>query len=660
MIFFRLAFRSLTFVWSLAFGVWCLPVQTWASLDQSGTHTACLDLGSVTSVGQVKCWLPTTNGFFQRFKVTYWNGSSYQDIPAEGVFGAVAVSGGWYRNTQHEVTFNCFSVSTDKVCFEMDSGGGAPGLPNQAALNEIQVFKPVTTTQHAYTNTYDDCGNRIVRNDSTTGITETHGYDGFNRYIGYDRISSNPTSVDYLLTPEGDRLARLTSTGNTWFINDGSDVLSDYTGSPGSLSPSLFYVNSLGIDDKRIRYTLGGTRHTYNTDHLGTPIQILDTSAKPAKSLRLNAWGEEVPKGGVLHVQPVPYPGGSGFSDRYHWNQREILSESGLSWFRFRVTNRDEGVAYQKDSVLANRVRGTYAMMGNSPLDAIDPYGADYTYVKGGRAYWQVQSDGYLWNSDVGRPYEVGTVKNGQVHLKADFGGGSLSVGNFKRAGDDFWNLGYPDISGHSPSGQILSIHGALSLYAGGRFSTFAQRNPYTSATLGGLGTGTKAIGAAAFVYTPTAQEMADPSFVAAKGLAQGGLISGVAAGAVYAAPYVGTQVSSLLQGARGYLLVGGAAVASPQVQQEAWLKTKLLYEIGQKTLSDAKFLQYSRIFDPIERGRALVANEGWLRAILPEGRGWILGIGKTFQEGPTPGGWLGLGSLGAGSAYYFRELFDW
>ncbi len=353
------------------------PTKTWASLDQSGTHTACLDLGSVTSVGQVKCWLPTTHGLFQRFKVTYWNGSGYSDIPAEGVFGAVAVSGGWYRNTQHEVTFNCFSVSTDKICFEMDSGGGAPGRPNQAALNELQAFKPVTTVQHAYTNIYDDAGNRIVRNDSTTGITETHSYDGFNRYVGYDRSGSNPTSVDYLLTPEGDRLARLTSTGNTWFINDGSDVLSDYTGSPGSLSPSLFYVNGLGIDDKRIRYTLGGTRHTYNTDHLGTPIQILDTSAKPAKSLRLNAWGEEVPKGGVLHVQPVPYPGGTAFSDRHHFTQRERMPESGLMYYRNRLYSPDEGVFIQKDPHLGNRVVETYQYARNRTLSMRDPQGDD-------------------------------------------------------------------------------------------------------------------------------------------------------------------------------------------------------------------------------------------------------------------------------------------
>jgi RHS repeat-associated protein len=72
------------------------------------------------------------------------------------------------------------------------------------------------------------------------------------------------------------------------------------------------------------------------------------------------------------------------------------------------------------------------------------------------------------------------------------------------------------------------------------------------------------------------------------------------------------------------------------------WAKSPLYYEIGQKTLVIAPEAGISAI----ERGRELVSDVGWLRALRPEGAGWRLGIGKTFGTGPTPGGWLGVISI--------------
>ncbi len=347
--------------------------QTWASLDQTGGHTATLDFPSVQPVGQVLCWLPTTHGLFQRFRINFWNGSAFLPLPQPMVVGAADAGGGWFTNLQHEVAFTCFSVSTDKIQFEMDSGGGAPGRPNQAALNELQAFTPQTAITHAYTNAYDDAGNRLMRVDSATSVTETHSYDGFNRYVGYARTGgSNPTSVGYLLTPEGDRLARLPASGaNTWFINDGSDVMTDYTGSPGSLLPGLFYVNGLGIDDKRVRLTLGGVRHLYNTDQLGTPIQVLDNAGSVAKSLRLNAWGEPVPLGASPPGPPNPV------TDRYDYAQYEKNPESGLDVAGIRVYDPSEAVFYHRDPAYSDlgTGRSTYAYVGNNPTDYVDPFG---------------------------------------------------------------------------------------------------------------------------------------------------------------------------------------------------------------------------------------------------------------------------------------------
>ena len=88
----------------------------------------------------------------------------------------------------------------------------------------------------------------------------------------------------------------------------------------------------------------------------------------------------------------------------------------------------------------------------------------------------------------------------------------------------------------------------------------------------------------------------------------------------------------------------------------------KTYYEIGQKTLAGDRFKHFANL-DPVARGRALVAEDGWFRAlVIPEGRGWALGLGETLNTGPTPlvryaaprlrlGG--GLGGAGA-TRYYF------
>jgi len=87
-------------------------------------------------------------------------------------------------------------------------------------------------------------------------------------------------------------------------------------------------------------------------------------------------------------------------------------------------------------------------------------------------------------------------------------------------------------------------------------------------------------------------------------------------------------------------------------------LKDKVYYEIGQKTLPSSELAPYVGL-DPVARGRALVESKGWVRALLPQGSGFRLGIGETFNSGPTPlVRWAVPRATGAGAAggatYYF------
>ena len=69
-------------------------------------------------------------------------------------------------------------------------------------------------------------------------------------------------------------------------------------------------------------------------------------------------------------------------------------------------------------------------------------------------------------------------------------------------------------------------------------------------------------------------------------------------------------------------------------------LKDKFYYEIGQKTLTDSTFYDggYAAIDNAVDMGKALIDKQGvWRAVFVPEGTGWMLGAGKTFETGPTP-----------------------
>ena len=98
-----------------------------------------------------------------------------------------------------------------------------------------------------------------------------------------------------------------------------------------------------------------------------------------------------------------------------------------------------------------------------------------------------------------------------------------------------------------------------------------------------------------------------------------------------------------------------------------AWAKLpardKLFYEIGQKSLPNKQFEPFAHL-GPVERGRAIVAQQGWLRALFPRSPKFIVpGEGGTLGTGPTPAfRWAAPRALGGMSGMIGRHGFleDW
>ena len=75
------------------------------------------------------------------------------------------------------------------------------------------------------------------------------------------------------------------------------------------------------------------------------------------------------------------------------------------------------------------------------------------------------------------------------------------------------------------------------------------------------------------------------------------------------------------------------------------WIKNPFFYEIGQKTVP-MHIYRLVRHLPAIERGKAIVREMGWVRTLFDLRGSW----GKTLSEGPTPGGAIFVGGLGAGA----------
>lgn len=95
--------------------------------------------------------------------------------------------------------------------------------------------------------------------------------------------------------------------------------------------------------------------------------------------------------------------------------------------------------------------------------------------------------------------------------------------------------------------------------------------------------------------------------------------------------------------------LAGISDTLADAATDASYAQKLVYYEIGQKTMGDASFLDYADIVNPVDRGAQIVADQGWVNALMPQSSGWALGIGKTFATDPTPLGWFGVAGVGAG-----------
>jgi RHS repeat-associated protein len=334
----------------------------WKSLDQTGQHWAEISWSGSKPIRQVRVFLPTSPGEVQRFKVQYDNSGTWTDVTVLAVIGATSAGGGWYKSGLHENIFAISEVSTAKVRFLQDSGGGAPSSANVAYLNELEAYEVVAGSPISYTHNAN--GNMTQMSQGTT--VRDYGFDYANRLNSYKKTVSSLVVDDwtYLAAPTGQRFMKKQTGSSTenLFVYDGQDVIGDYTKTGGTTTYDRGYVDGLGIDSKIARIEANETQRYYISDALGSMTHMLDAGASVISTTIGNAWGEDI-------VFSQSTADRHGFTGR----ERDLDTDSGLVHFRARTYRPGIGRFLQKDPV--RRISAHHAYGSNSPANLVDPLG---------------------------------------------------------------------------------------------------------------------------------------------------------------------------------------------------------------------------------------------------------------------------------------------
>ncbi len=235
------------------------------------------------------------------------------------------------------------------------------------AANQL-VKETAAATNETIDYGYDTLGNQSTRIRKLGGVTqstETFGYNHLNLMSSYTN-STGSVNYQYSFWPTGDRYAKtnLATSQSDIFVARGGDVVAEYQQlGAGSVTHKESYVQGTGMDQKVARVSAAGDRRHYVTNNVGTVTASLDDTGAIADSAVKDAWGT------ALSGSTAERFGGLA--------QREVESESGLTFVRHRMYDSRTGRFTQQDPILGNRPTEHYAYASNNPVSRMDPMGLD-------------------------------------------------------------------------------------------------------------------------------------------------------------------------------------------------------------------------------------------------------------------------------------------
>ncbi len=218
---------------------------------------------------------------------------------------------------------------------------------------------------------YDANGNTTQQTDANNPAnTRNYVYDTDNRLIEV-RDASSTLIATYSYDPFGRRLSKDTGTSKTYYLYSAegliaeADAAGQITKSYGYAPGSAFTTNPLWM---RTASQAGPpVYYTYQNDHLGTPMKLLNQSGAAVWGATYDAFGRAAVDPNSTVSNNLRFPG--QYEDR----------ETGLhyNWNRYYDPGAGRYITFDPIG-LAGGLNG-YAYVQNNPVNWIDPLGLDAT-----------------------------------------------------------------------------------------------------------------------------------------------------------------------------------------------------------------------------------------------------------------------------------------
>jgi len=201
---------------------------------------------------------------------------------------------------------------------------------------------------------YDANGN-LVERKGPKGITQ-YQYDMENRLIRVTKPDGKEVSFGY--APTGERIWRKDSTGLTYFVTDGTNVLVELD---DQLKLKSSYVHGPGIDNP-LMLLREGQSHFYHTNLIGSVAALTDANGIISASYETDAFGNVFDQKGLAY-------------NPYIFTAREYEPEIGLYYYRARYYDPMLGRFLGEDPIRDPFKPNQYAYVSNAPTRYRDPFG---------------------------------------------------------------------------------------------------------------------------------------------------------------------------------------------------------------------------------------------------------------------------------------------
>jgi RHS repeat-associated protein len=260
------------------------------------------------------------------------------------------------------------------VTSKTDAANHTTSFTYDASGNPLTVTNVLGTT----TLTYNSFGDVLTVTDPMNGVM-ANTYDAHGKLLTTKDVLNNTTTFTYntlreLLTAK-DALNHVTTL--TW----------------NTSGQTVDYLNGLGIDDK-LRQTSSSATLYFSQDHLGSTRALTDSSGNVVESVSYDSFGN-----------------GASTLSRYGYTGREWDADANLYYYRNRWYDPQEGRFISEDPIGLEGGINSYAYVGNSPVNSIDPTGLDGwgndlanwldEKIEYARQYYQSDVQNWGWNGAV-------------------------------------------------------------------------------------------------------------------------------------------------------------------------------------------------------------------------------------------------------------------